>query len=223
MKKKLVLVTVLAVTILAAFGLALAQRSHGLSNDALALAQGHDMKMMDMRSPATKKAAQQIQTEKKNQTKDGHYNCCLKHPCDHCAMGMGSCDCGMNASKDMPVCNECKGGWAAGDGAIPGKKAADIKTMPRGMKMKSEVAMTHSGKCPSCGTALVAAKGKAIYACAHCNTESAKPGKCPKCGDAMTKSLVTYACDKCHTSSAKAGKCPMCADKMTKHVLPIHA
>jgi hypothetical protein len=44
---------------------------------------------------------------------------------------MGECPCGMNAAKDMPVCNECKGGWAAGDGVVPGKTADQIKTMPR--------------------------------------------------------------------------------------------
>ena len=42
----------------------------------------------------------------------------------------------MNAAAGKPVCHECKGGWAAGDGAIPGKTADDIKVMPRmGMDM----------------------------------------------------------------------------------------
>jgi len=34
---------------------------------------------------------------------------------------------------DKPVCNECKGGWSAGDGAISAKNADELKTMPRGM------------------------------------------------------------------------------------------
>ena len=62
---------------------------------------------------------------------DGKYACCLRTACSSCALKMGQCPCGMNAAKDMPVCNECKGGWHAGDGAIPGKTADQIKTMPR--------------------------------------------------------------------------------------------
>ena len=92
-------------------------------------------KMMDMRSSALKKAAATVDSSKKVLAKHHKYGCCLKHSCDFCALRMGMCPCGMMAASDKPVCNECKGGWAAGDGAIPGKKAEDIKTMPRGMKM----------------------------------------------------------------------------------------
>ena len=130
MKRLKIPIVILVVAILAAVGVAIARENSSR--------QDHDMKMMkmmDMRSSATKRAAAQIQSEKKAQAKKGHYGCCLKHSCDFCAMSMGSCPCGMAAAKDMPVCNECKGGWAAGDGAIPGKKAEDIKTMPRGHGM----------------------------------------------------------------------------------------
>ncbi len=106
-----------------------------------ALAQGDAMsKQMEMmrqmmmnRPKAMKKADAQIEKVKKSATAKGKYACCLKHACSSCALKMGECPCGMNAAKDTPVCNECKGGWHAGDGAIPGKKAEDIKTMPRGM------------------------------------------------------------------------------------------
>ncbi len=98
------------------------------------LAQG-EMEMMKqkmMNRPAAMKSADKaIQAQKQKAVKAGKYACCLKDSCDFCALKMGECTCGMMAAKDMPVCNECKGGWHAGNGAVPGKKAEDIKTMPR--------------------------------------------------------------------------------------------
>jgi hypothetical protein len=88
-------------------------------------------KMMMNRPKAMKKADDSVQQQKQKAMKSGKYACCLKHPCDHCALKMGECPCGMNAAKDMAVCNECKGGWAAGDGVVPGKTPDQIKTMPR--------------------------------------------------------------------------------------------
>ena len=99
-----------------------------------------DMKMMHQmmasRSKALKAADKTVMAEKQKAMKAGKYGCCLKHSCDFCALKMGSCPCGKMASMDKPVCNECKGGWAAGDGAISDKTAEDIKTMPRGMDGK---------------------------------------------------------------------------------------
>ncbi len=89
-------------------------------------------KMMN-RPEAMKNADQAIQDQKLQAMREGTYNCCLKNPCDYCALKMGECPCGMNAANDMPVCNECKGSWYAGDGKIPGKTPDQIKTMPRGM------------------------------------------------------------------------------------------
>jgi hypothetical protein len=89
-----------------------------------------------MSSPASmKRADKAVQEEKAKATKAGKYHCCLKHPCDFCAMKMGECPCGTNVAMDMPNCNECKGGWHAGDGAVPGKTADQIKTLPRPLPM----------------------------------------------------------------------------------------
>ena len=88
-------------------------------------------KMMMNRPQAMKEADQAIQKQKQEAIGAGKYTCCLKHSCDSCALKMGQCPCGMNAANDKAVCNECKGGWHAGDGAIPGKTADQIKTMPR--------------------------------------------------------------------------------------------
>ena len=94
------------------------------------------MKKMMMNSPkAMKKADQAVQKQKAEAMKKGKYVCCLKAACDVCALKMGECPCGMNVAQGKPVCNECKGGWYAGNGAIDGKTADQIMTMPR-MKMK---------------------------------------------------------------------------------------
>jgi len=92
-------------------------------------------KMMMNRPAAMKKADSSIQAEKQKALKAGKYGCCLKHPCDFCALKMGQCPCGMHAKEDKPVCNECKGSWYAGDGAVPGKTPDQIKTLPRPLGM----------------------------------------------------------------------------------------
>ncbi len=87
-------------------------------------------KMMN-RPAAMKKADKSVQDEKTKAIKAGKFNCCLKHPCDFCALKMGECPCGMNVKEDKPNCNECKGAWYAGDGAVPGKTPDQIMTLPR--------------------------------------------------------------------------------------------
>lgn len=83
---------------------------------------GHGMMMQ---TTASKKAQAQV-----NGIKSGkNYNCCIRPKCDWCAVHMGACPCGMSAASGKPVCVNCKGGWDAGQGVIPGKTAADIKVM----------------------------------------------------------------------------------------------
>lgn len=90
------------------------------------------MKKMMMNRPAAMRTADEaIQAQKKQATSQGTYGCCLKQACDHCALKMGECPCRMNLQKKMAVCNECKGGWHAGDGAVPGVNADDVTTLPR--------------------------------------------------------------------------------------------
>ena len=152
------------------------------------------MKMMQSRSKALKQADATVTKEKQKAMKAGKYNCCLKHPCDFCALKMGACPCGKMATMDKPVCNECKGGWAAGDGAISGKTADDIKTMPR-MEMKMDgKKMGKAGAsrsnpievwhCPMTGEAIADRKGAGTpalvgsyrihFCCAGCDAKFAK-------------------------------------------------
>ncbi|MGC8667218.1 MAG: hypothetical protein ACP5VE_03750 [Chthonomonadales bacterium] len=138
-----------------AWGMA-ASAQHGHDDDMAMMRE-----MMMNRPKALKQADQTVQTEKKKLMSDGKYGCCLKHPCDLCALKMGACPCGMNAASNKPVCNECKGGWYAGDGAIAGKSANDIKTMPR-MDMKMDKHAEHGPRTASLEDP------KAPAQCPHC-------------------------------------------------------
>ncbi|MEE8399298.1 MAG: hypothetical protein V3S89_09855 [Desulfobacterales bacterium] len=95
------------------------------------VALGIDAQMKDMRSKEMKSAVDQVMVEKAKLVKAGKYVCCLKKSCNQCAIMMGGCPCGKNAANDKPVCHECKGGWAAGNGTMSHKKPEDIKVMPR--------------------------------------------------------------------------------------------
>ncbi len=88
-------------------------------------------KMMMNRPAAMKEAGQTIQDQKTQAISEGNYSCCLRHSCDYCALNMGQCPCRPNLQRGMAVCNECKGGWHAGDGAVAGIDADDVTTMPR--------------------------------------------------------------------------------------------
>ncbi len=83
---------------------------------------------MMMQTPASKKVMQQVKGIKSGK----NYKCCIKPKCDWCAVHMGSCPCGKMAATGKPVCVNCKGGWDAGQGVVPGKTAADIKVMTMG-------------------------------------------------------------------------------------------
>ncbi len=121
MKRLVVLVCAICVLTLAGWSMSRAHAQGGM--------------MMPKVPKAVKNVQRQVMAIKAKAMKAGKYNCCLKHSCNSCAMMMGMCPCGKMAAMGKPVCNECKGGWYAGDGQIPGLTANDIKTMPRGMKM----------------------------------------------------------------------------------------
>ena len=104
---------------------------------------GH--KMGGVRGSGRQTAGATVAKGRKDLTKHGTDGWCWRHSGDSCALRMGACPCGMMASSGKPVCNECKGGWAAGDGAIPGKSADDIKALPRmDMSMSGKMGQSHA-------------------------------------------------------------------------------
>ncbi len=72
-----------------------------------------------------------LEEQKEALIESGEYTCCLWHPCTQCLVDMGMCPCGPNVAEGKPVCQECKGSWYAGDGAIEGLDPDDIEVMPR--------------------------------------------------------------------------------------------
>jgi predicted Zn-ribbon and HTH transcriptional regulator len=99
--------------------------------------QGMEGKMEMVKSPEMNKIRSDLKKTKSKLAKKGHYACCNKPTCDFCGISMNSCQCGDNVrSGKGGVCGECKGGWKAGYGAIPGKTADEIKMVtPEEAKM----------------------------------------------------------------------------------------
>ncbi len=64
---------------------------------------------------------------KKDLAQKGEYNCCIKEPCDRCALDHQSCQCAENVKSGKPVCPECYAGWQRGHGAVKGVKASSVK------------------------------------------------------------------------------------------------
>ena len=61
-------------------------------------------------------------------TQENKYACCLKEPCNLCALSEGDCDCYKELKKGEHVCVECYAGWQQGKGGIEGIKKEDVKT-----------------------------------------------------------------------------------------------
>ena len=64
---------------------------------------------------------------KKELAQDGNYNCCIKDPCDRCALDHQSCPCADEVKAGKSVCPDCYAGWQRGDGIVPGVKAGQVK------------------------------------------------------------------------------------------------
>lgn len=65
---------------------------------------------------------------KKELAQDGKYNCCIKEPCNRCALEHQSCDCYKDLKASKSVCNECYAGWQRGEGADKEIKPSSVKT-----------------------------------------------------------------------------------------------
>lgn len=58
----------------------------------------------------------------------GKYGCCLKEPCNMCALAEGECDCFEDLEKGEHVCTECYAGWQQGKGVSEKFKKEQVKT-----------------------------------------------------------------------------------------------
>ncbi len=83
----------------------------------------------DARSPQgmLTQAKSLLDGAKKMLAMDGKYNCCMKEPCDECALGHQSCKCAEDLKAGKGVCSQCYGGWQRGDGSLEGVDAKKVK------------------------------------------------------------------------------------------------
>ena len=56
------------------------------------------------------------------------YACCLKVPCDFCALHEASCSCYSDLKAGVDVCIECYAGWQQGNGSDPDISKEDVTT-----------------------------------------------------------------------------------------------
>ncbi|HEY3412385.1 MAG TPA: hypothetical protein VGM51_04905 [Armatimonadota bacterium] len=82
-----------------------------------------------MMTPDARKLRKHVDAVKVKAAKNGRYDCCIGPSCDFCATHMGSCSCAKGVASGMGNCRECKGGWEAGQGDVPGKTKADVRKM----------------------------------------------------------------------------------------------
>ncbi len=69
--------------------------------------------------------AKQLLNEAKNEL---YYNCCLRTPCDRCALDHQSCSCNKDIRTGKGICSDCYAGWQLGDGKdIPGITKDNVK------------------------------------------------------------------------------------------------
>jgi hypothetical protein len=72
--------------------------------------------------------ARSLLTEaKKDLAQAGAYNCCIKDPCDRCALDHQSCPCADEVKSGKSVCPDCYAGWQRGDGIVKGVKASSVR------------------------------------------------------------------------------------------------
>lgn len=57
--------------------------------------------------------AKQLLAEAKGEL---YYNCCIKEPCDRCALDHQSCSCSRDLREGKGICSDCYAGWQAGLG-----------------------------------------------------------------------------------------------------------
>ncbi|HEY4613257.1 MAG TPA: heavy metal-binding domain-containing protein [Bacteroidota bacterium] len=102
------------------------------SKCSMALVKKESNEKEKTQQPSAKENVQQakklLADAKKQLTREGKYNCCVKDPCNQCALDHQSCPCYDNLKDGKTVCPECYGGWQRGEGKDKSIKPADVKT-----------------------------------------------------------------------------------------------
>ena len=72
---------------------------------------------------------QQVEAGRKKAFDHGSYACCIEPACSWCLLYLGECTCILGVGSGQYACRECKGGWEAGQGIMPGKRKEDVRKM----------------------------------------------------------------------------------------------
>src|SRR5262249_4662852 len=72
---------------------------------------------------------QQVEAARKKAFDHGSYACCIEPACSWCLLSVGECTCILGVGSGQYACRECKGGWEAGQGIMPGKRKEDVRKM----------------------------------------------------------------------------------------------
>jgi len=72
-------------------------------------------------------AKENLAAAKSKLEQDGKYDCCLREPCNHCALAESTCTCSQEVKHGEAVCNECYAGWQEGKGDVPNIKKENVK------------------------------------------------------------------------------------------------
>ena len=71
-------------------------------------------------APTLEKVRAELATVKSQLAESGKYACCMKSPCNLCALNHGNCPCQAELKGGEGVCGECYAGWKAGRGNVEG-------------------------------------------------------------------------------------------------------
>lgn len=73
-------------------------------------------------------AKEKLSEAKERLIQDGKYSCCIKDPCNYCALHESSCLCFNDLKEGRHVCIECYAGWQQEKGAVENIKKESVKT-----------------------------------------------------------------------------------------------
>ncbi len=74
-----------------------------------------------------RKARSLLADAKRELAREGKYDCCIKDPCDRCALDHQSCPCADDVKEGKAVCPDCYAGWQRGDGVVKGVNPKKVK------------------------------------------------------------------------------------------------
>jgi hypothetical protein len=116
---------ILGVAIIALFGISCGQQER----KAPAPAQESIVQKAEEKSSSAliSEAKEKLAAAKSKLEQDGKYDCCLREPCNHCALSDSSCTCSQEVKRGEAVCNECYAGWQEGKGDVPNIKKENVK------------------------------------------------------------------------------------------------